>query len=47
MTFKLSKAKGVYAIATTPFKENYEIDFNSFDKSADHFLVSRFSCVTI
>ena len=47
MTFELSKAKGVYAIATTPFKENYEIDFNSVDKLADYYLESGVSGVTI
>jgi len=47
MTFELSKAKGVYAIATTPFKENYEIDFNSVDKLADYYLDSGVTGVTI
>ena len=38
MPNNLSNAQGVYAIATTPFLDNGEVDFNSVDKLSDYYL---------
>ena len=43
----LKDEKGVIAIATTPFDEKNQIDFNSVDTLADYYLESGVSGVTI
>ena len=43
----LKNQKGVIAIATTPFDDTGQIDFNSVDKLADYYLESGVSGVTI
>ena len=43
----LKENKGVIAIATTPFDENYHIDYNSVERLADYYLESGVSGVTI
>ena len=47
MESSLLNAKGVYAIATTPFKENGEIDFNSVDKLSEYYIESGATGITI
>ena len=47
MKSSLLNAKGVYAIATTPFKENGEIDFESVDRLSEYYLESGVTGVTI
>lgn len=46
MTFS-TDSKGVYAIATTPFHDNGEIDFNSIDKLTDFYQDSGCTGITI
>ena len=47
MPNNLSNAQGVYAIATTPFLDNGEIDFNSVDKLSDYYLECGSTGITI
>ena len=43
----LLNAQGVYAIATTPFLDNGDIDFNSVDKLSEYYLESGSKGITI
>ena len=47
MPNNLSNAQGVYAIATTPFLDNGEVDFNSVDKLSDYYLECGSTGITI
>ena len=47
MLNNLSNAQGVYAIATTPFLDNGEVDFNSVDKLSDYYLECGSTGITI
>ena len=47
MNFDIRKSKGVFAIATTPFNEDGNIDFSSIDKLSDYYITSQVSGLTI
>ena len=47
MKNSLLHAHGVYAIATTPFLDNGDIDFNSVDKLSEYYLESGAKGITI
>ena len=47
MPNNLLNAQGVYAIATTPFLDNGEVDFNSVDKLSDYYLECGSTGITI
>ena len=47
MNFDIRKSKGVFAIATTPFNDDGNIDFSSIDKLSDYYITSQVSGLTI
>ena len=47
MNFDIRKSKGVFAIETTPFNEDGNIDFSSIDKLSDYYITSQVSGLTI
>ena len=47
MNFDLRKSNGVFAIATTPFNDDGNIDFPSIDKLSEYYISAQVSGLTI